>query len=172
MALAADVAAHADGIAGRDPDALSRAMAAYQETGRALAAVMAGEDLGRALLAGGDRAAAVVHLRRALTTAAEIGAVRHADRIRRVLRQAGVRHRFSSPRRPVAFGWGSLTDAELRVASLAAEGLTNQAIADRLFLSPHTVNTHLRHIFGKLGINSRLGLIRFMLTGMPSAAAS
>jgi DNA-binding CsgD family transcriptional regulator len=58
------------------------------------------------------------------------------------------------------------------VASLAAEGLTNQAIADRLFLSPHTVNTHLRHIFGKLGINSRLGLIRFMLTGMPSAAAS
>lgn len=172
MALAAGVAAHADGIAGRDPDALGRAVAAYQETGRALAAVMAGEDLGRALLAGGDQAAAVVHLRRALTTAAEIGAVRHADRIRRVLRQAGVRHRFSSPRRPVTFGWGSLTDAELRVAALAAEGLTNQAIADRLFLSPHTVNTHLRHIFGKLGINSRLGLIRIMLTETPSAVAS
>ncbi len=172
MAIAAGVTAHADGIAHRDPDALSRAVAAYQETGYDLAAVMASEDLGRALLTGRDHAAAVVHLRRALTTAAEIGAMRHADRIRRVLRQAGVRHRFSSPRRPVTFGWGSLTDAELRVASLAAEGLTNQAIADRLFLSPHTVNTHLRHIFSKLGINSRLGLIRFMLTEMPSAVAS
>ncbi len=172
VVIAAGIAAHAEGIARCDADALGRAVAVYQETGYALAAVMAGEDLGRALLHGRDHAAAIEHLRVALATAAEIGAVRHADRIRRVLRQAGVRHRFSSPRRPVTFGWDSLTDAELRVASLAAEGLTNQAIADRLFLSPHTVNTHLRHVFSKLGVNSRLGLVRFVLTETPSAAAS
>lgn len=172
MTIAAGIAAHAQGIARRDPDSLGRAVTAYRETGRALAAVMAGEDLGRALLHAGDHTAAIAHLRGALTMAAEIGAIRHADRIRRVLREAGVRHRFNSPRRPVAFGWGSLTAAELRVASLAAEGLTNQAIAERLFLSPHTINTHLRHIFNKLGINSRLGLIRFMLTETPQAVAN
>jgi ATP/maltotriose-dependent transcriptional regulator MalT len=172
LAITTGIAAHAEGIAHRDPDALGRAVAAYQQTGRRLAAAMAGEDLGRALLHAGDRAAAIVHLRRALTTAAEIGALRHADRIRRVLREAGVRHRFSSPRREVTFGWGSLTDAELRVASLAVEGLTNQAIADRLFLSPHTINTHLRHVFSKLGVNSRVGLTRIVLAEMPRAASN
>jgi ATP/maltotriose-dependent transcriptional regulator MalT len=172
MATTSGIAAHVEGIARRDPDALARAVTAYQETGRALAAVMAGEDLGRTLLHGGDRAAAVMYLRSALSTAGEIGALRHADRIRRVLREVGVRHRFSSPRRQATFGWGSLTDAELRVASLAAEGLTNQAIAERLYLSPHTINTHLRHAFNKLGVHSRVGLTRVLLAEMPRAAGT
>lgn len=51
-------------------------------------------------------------------------------------------------------GW-SLTPGELRIAQLVARGLTNQQIAKRVFLSPHTVNYHLRQIFRKLGINSR-----------------
>jgi DNA-binding CsgD family transcriptional regulator len=57
-------------------------------------------------------------------------------------------------------GWESLTDAELQVVSLAAAGHTNRGIADRLFVSPHTVNTHLRHVFGKLDITSRVDLVR------------
>jgi DNA-binding CsgD family transcriptional regulator/predicted ATPase len=61
---------------------------------------------------------------------------------------------------PSAFGWGSLTDAELRVARLAASGLTNREIADRLSRSPHTVDSHLRHAFTKLGIRSRVELTR------------
>lgn len=172
MVTTSGIAAHVEGIACCDSDALARAAAAYEETGRRLAAVMTGEDLGRALLRAGDRAGAVMHLRRALGTAGEIGALRHADRIRRVLRDVGVRHRFNSPRRQVTFGWGSLTDAELRVASLAAEGLTNQAIADRLFLSPHTISTHLRHVFNKLGVHSRVGLTRVLLAEMPCAAGT
>jgi DNA-binding CsgD family transcriptional regulator len=61
------------------------------------------------------------------------------------------------------FGWASLTDAERSVAELVAEGLTNRAIALRLFLSPYTVDAHLRHVFAKLGIASRVELTRVVV---------
>ncbi|MFF5438032.1 helix-turn-helix transcriptional regulator [Streptomyces achromogenes] len=60
-------------------------------------------------------------------------------------------------------GWASLTPAELRVARLVAEGLTNRAVAQRLCISPHTVDSHLRHAFAKLGISSRVALARLTL---------
>ena len=53
-----------------------------------------------------------------------------------------------------------MTKSELAVAELVADGLTNREIADRLFVSPHTVNTHLRHVFAKLRVNSRVDLTR------------
>ncbi|MEU9705722.1 response regulator transcription factor [Streptomyces sp. NPDC014870] len=59
-----------------------------------------------------------------------------------------------------ALGWASLTPAELRVARLVSEGLTNRAVATHLVVSPHTVDSHLRHIFIKLGISSRVALAR------------
>lgn len=62
-----------------------------------------------------------------------------------------------------AFGWGSLTQTEGRVAELASEGLTNREIAARMFLSAHTVGFHLRHIFRKLDINSRVELTRLLV---------
>jgi DNA-binding CsgD family transcriptional regulator len=68
------------------------------------------------------------------------------------------RVRTHSPAQRPAFGWGSLTEAELRVARLAANGLTNRAIADELSLSPHTVESHLRHAFHKLDLRSRVEL--------------
>ena len=52
-------------------------------------------------------------------------------------------------------GWESLTDSELGVTRLAAEGLTNRQIGDCLFISRRTVGTHLAHVFQKLGINNR-----------------
>jgi pimeloyl-ACP methyl ester carboxylesterase/DNA-binding CsgD family transcriptional regulator len=60
------------------------------------------------------------------------------------------------PRPPV--GWASLTDAELPVVRLAGLGLTNAQIAARLFLSRYTVETHLKHAFAKLGVESRAEL--------------
>ena len=63
----------------------------------------------------------------------------------------------SRPPRP-AVGWPSLTDAELAVVRLAAEGLTNAQVAGRLYLSRYTVETHLKHIFAKLGVESRAEL--------------
>jgi DNA-binding CsgD family transcriptional regulator len=67
--------------------------------------------------------------------------------------------RTPSLRQPT-FGWDSLTEAELSVTDLVAEGLTNRQIANKLWRSPYTIDAHLRHIFHKLGINSRVELVR------------
>jgi predicted ATPase/DNA-binding CsgD family transcriptional regulator len=61
-------------------------------------------------------------------------------------------------RKRPATGWGSLSPTELQVARLVAEGLHNDAIAQRLFISPGTVKVHLSHVFTKLGINTRAEL--------------
>jgi DNA-binding CsgD family transcriptional regulator len=58
-------------------------------------------------------------------------------------------------RRRPATGWESLTDAELDVARLLMHGLTNREIAARLYVSPRTVQTHVAHIFVKLGVSRR-----------------
>lgn len=55
-------------------------------------------------------------------------------------------------------GWTSLTPTELRVAELVAEGLSNPQVAERLFVSKRTIQTHLYHIFSKLGVESRTEL--------------
>ena len=55
-------------------------------------------------------------------------------------------------------GWPALTEGECRVATLAAQGHTNAEIAGRLFLSRYTVETHLKHVFAKLGLRSRAEL--------------
>ena len=57
-------------------------------------------------------------------------------------------------------GWPSLTETERQVAALVAEGLTNRAIAERLFVSVSTVKSHLSHIFAKLGVARRSELAR------------
>jgi predicted ATPase/DNA-binding CsgD family transcriptional regulator len=57
-------------------------------------------------------------------------------------------------------GWASLTPAERHIVRLVAEGLTNNDIATSLFVSPRTVTTHLTHVYTKLGLTSRVQLIR------------
>jgi DNA-binding CsgD family transcriptional regulator len=54
--------------------------------------------------------------------------------------------------------WSSLTPGELRVAGLVAQGLINKDIAQQLSVSPHTVDAHLKHIYARLGIHSRVEL--------------
>jgi transcriptional regulator of acetoin/glycerol metabolism/DNA-binding CsgD family transcriptional regulator len=66
----------------------------------------------------------------------------------------------SDPRSRPLLGLASLTDAERSVASLVAEGLTNRQIAERVFISRHTVDFHLRSIFRKVGVASRVELAR------------
>jgi DNA-binding CsgD family transcriptional regulator len=55
-------------------------------------------------------------------------------------------------------GWASLTDGELRVVAGVAEGMSNRSIADELYLSRHTVDAHLKHVYLKLDIHSRVQL--------------
>jgi DNA-binding CsgD family transcriptional regulator len=55
-------------------------------------------------------------------------------------------------------GWENLSDQERTIAWFTSQAMTNRQIAHRVFLSPHTVNYHLRQIFRKLGINSRIQL--------------
>jgi DNA-binding CsgD family transcriptional regulator len=78
-------------------------------------------------------------------------------------RAVSVRRRPLAASRPRS-GWGSLTAAETAVTRAIADGLTSRQAADQLFLSVHTVNTHLRHAFAKLGVRSRVELVRLVLT--------
>jgi len=59
-------------------------------------------------------------------------------------------------------GWDSLTDSELRIVNLIAQGATNRDVATQLHLSPNTVKTHIRSAFTKLDINSRAQLAQLM----------
>ena len=69
---------------------------------------------------------------------------------------------MSTCRRAPASGWASLTPTEQGVARLVAEGLTNSEVAFRMAMSRHTVDFHLRQIFRKLAIRSRVALARLV----------
>jgi DNA-binding CsgD family transcriptional regulator len=106
--------------------------------------------LGRALRREGERVAARDALAEALDIAHRGGAKRVGGMAHEELRLAGAR-----PRRAALSGPRSLTPAERRVAELAAGGVPNREIAQRLFVSLRTVETHLTHVYGKLDIASR-----------------
>ncbi|XVQ08136.1 LuxR C-terminal-related transcriptional regulator [Spirillospora sp. CA-255316] len=155
-------AAHARGLRDRDPSPLLWAAGRYPDP---WAGATAAEDAG--VLAGtrrgAGRNAAIEHLERALNGYEALGAARDEARVRGRLRKFGVRHRhWSTTDRPVS-GWESLTGTELQVARLVAEGLTNRQAAERLFLSTHTVAFHLRQIFRKMDVSSRVELTRLTL---------
>jgi ATP/maltotriose-dependent transcriptional regulator MalT len=151
--------AHTRGLLNESREDLEQAAAILATGPRPLALAAALEDLGGARLADGDRSGAVDAFDRVLRICLDAGAARDAARARMRLRELGVRRRVQSLDRP-KLGWESLTAAELEVARLAAAGCTNRGIADRLFVSPHTVNTHLRHVFEKLDVRSRVDLTR------------
>ena len=155
----AAAAAHARGIWSDSAEDLERAVSLYRGGPRPLAHASALEDLGRVLAQHGDNASAIAALDKALTISARVGASWDAARVRGRLRRLGVRRRTVKIDRPKT-GWEALTEAEAVVANLAAHGCTNREIADKLFISPHTVHSHVRHVFEKLGINSRVHLTR------------
>ena len=84
------------------------------------------------------------------------------------LEPASAPNRVASGRRrgtsTARYGWPSLTETERTVADLVAEGLTNAQAAAHLFLSPHTIDFHLRQVFRKLDVGSRVELTRLVLT--------
>jgi DNA-binding CsgD family transcriptional regulator len=150
-------AAHCAGLAHADIDELGRAVELFEQSGVPLALASALEDLGVARQRRGMRADGREALERSRSIYSVAGAEWDVRRVLGRLRAVGVRRRPGDGTGP-AGGAGDLTEAELAVARLVSGGLTNRQTADQLFISPHTVNTHLRHVFAKLKITSRVQL--------------
>jgi DNA-binding CsgD family transcriptional regulator len=110
-------------------------------------------DLGAALRRANRRTAAREPLRCALDKAQQGGMRRLARRAREELHACGAR-----PRREALSGAEALTAAEHRVARLAAQGRSNPEIAQQLYVTRRTVETHLTHAFQKLGVTTRAAL--------------
>jgi DNA-binding CsgD family transcriptional regulator/DNA-binding Lrp family transcriptional regulator len=159
VASLAATAAHARGLLDDDVEELLRAVSLFERSPRSLALALASEDLGLAQQRHGTSESGIDALSRALVRFARAGATRDAARLRSRLRALGIRRRITTADKP-STGWAAMTKSELAVAQLASDGLTNREIADRLFVSPHTVNTHLRQVFAKLEVNSRVDLTR------------
>jgi DNA-binding CsgD family transcriptional regulator len=162
VASIAGTAAHVRGLIDDDVAELDAAIKHFLRGPRPIALASSLEDGGVALLARGDRDRAVASFGRALELYAETRASRDETRVRGRLRELGVRRRLVSPKRPET-GWEGLTESELAVVRLVAEGMTNRQVAKQLYVSPHTVNAHLRHAFSKLHINSRVELARLAI---------
>jgi DNA-binding CsgD family transcriptional regulator len=151
---------HARGLLDGDTDGLERAAAIQTEP---WAAASAWEDAGRLRAETGDSSRARSDLAEALARYRGVDAERDSARVRARLRRLGVRRSHGRRKdRPVS-GWDSLTESEKRVSRVIAEGLTTGQAAQRLFISPHTVDSHVRHSFRKLGINSRVEMTRIVL---------
>lgn len=89
-----------------------------------------------------------------------LGATWDLRRVEARLRPFGIRRGPRSLRRRPASGWDALTPAEVRVARLVAQGMSNPDIADELFLSRRTVQTHVSNILAKLRLRSRVDIMR------------
>jgi DNA-binding CsgD family transcriptional regulator len=159
VASIAGTAAHVQGLVTGDADHLALAVRCFEEGPRPLALASALEDAGRLLAGHGDREAGIASLGRALELYHRAGASWDAARVRRRLRALGVRRRLAGTAAP-RNGWPGLTECELEVVQQVARGLTNRQVAERLFLSQHTVSNHLRHAFAKLDVTSRVELAR------------
>jgi DNA-binding CsgD family transcriptional regulator len=132
---------------------LEQAVAVLADSPARLEYARALVELGSWLRRARRRADAREPLRLGLDLAQRCGAVRLLERARTELQATGAR-----PRRDALTGRDALTPSEARVAQLAAEGLTSRQIAQSLFVTTKTVETHLAHCYGKLGIHSRTEL--------------
>ncbi|MDT5184868.1 MAG: hypothetical protein QOI29_3026, partial [Mycobacterium sp.] len=155
------VAGYARGLLECDAQALVAAAELLHSLSRPLLYAAAAEDAGLELAHADGRDKALDQLNAAFDTYVHHEALADARRVGRELRRFGVQRRIVSQPRAKT-GWDSLTEAELTVVNLIAQGATNQSVATQLHLSLHTVKTHVHNAFAKLGINTRAQLAQLM----------
>jgi DNA-binding CsgD family transcriptional regulator len=138
------------GLLDGDQDALTAAAGILRDCGRALE---------EARVAEAAAAMSTAKARELLESARQIyhdcRAPRDLARVEAALRALGVRRGVAGARGRPDHGWQSLTDTELKVVRLVAERLTNPEIAERMFISRRTVQTHVSHALAKLGVATR-----------------
>jgi DNA-binding CsgD family transcriptional regulator len=154
LAIAALVAAMPDA----DPATLHRVADRLSRVGAPRQHAYALEELAVGLARAGDRVGAGRALRDAVRRYAAVGSAWDVARADQRLSRHRVRRR--APADQPTSGWAALTPAEFRVVRLVARGLSNRDIADELFLSQNTVQTHLARVRAKLGLRSRLDIAR------------
>jgi DNA-binding NarL/FixJ family response regulator len=137
------------------------AVAGAEEVGAPIEAALSRTLAGRALAQTGERDRAISELQHAAAALEACGALRWRDEAERELRKLGHRiHHRTRPGKAGATGLQALTSRELQVARLVVDRKTNPQIAAELFLSQKTVETHLRNIFRKADVSSRVELAR------------
>ena len=170
---AAAAAALHSGETGR---AVERALAsadAAQEVGAPIEGALSRTLAGRALAQAGQSDRAVAELRRAAAAFDACGALRYRDGAERELGKLGHRpHRRTHAGNTDGTRIDSLTERELQVARLVVDRRTNPEIASELFLSQKTVETHLRNIFRKIDVSTRVELARVVEHADPGAHAT
>jgi DNA-binding NarL/FixJ family response regulator len=154
------VALHAEDPQAAADHALAAAEAA-DGAGTPIEAALARLLAGRALAQADEKDRAVTELQNAAASFQACGALCRRDEAERELGRLGRRpHRRSKKGDAGATGLRSLSARELEVAQLIVDRKTNSQIAAELFLSPKTVETHIRHLFQKLGVSSRVEVAR------------
>ncbi|RAS66962.1 regulatory LuxR family protein [Lentzea atacamensis] len=143
----------AEGMSTGDVETLEQAVVELGAAESRLCEAQALRALGNALMHANDEKTARKHLRAAMDIAVRCGASMAADRAHELLTAAGGRVSavHASPR-------DALTSGELRVAELAADGLTNREIAEKLYVTVRTVESHLSNAYRKLGAQTRTEL--------------
>ncbi len=164
VAWAGRAAAAVDLCAGDASRATERALAAAaaaDEVGAPVEAALSRALAGRALAQAGESDRATTELQRAAREFEACGALRYRDQAEQELRKLGHHiHRRTRPGKTDGTGIESLTERELQLARLVVDRKTNAEIAAELFLSQKTVETHLRNIFRKVDVPSRVALAR------------
>ena len=149
------------GLLGGDLALVAESVKILQRSPRPVMRAAGAEGYGRLLLSTGDREAALDHLDAAWDVYDRMGALAPRARVQRLMREAGAR-RAKWVNDQTQVEKVSLTEAERRVAYLIANGHTNKATAKSLGISINTVGTHLRSIYSKLGVQSRVQLANIL----------
>ena len=140
------------GVGDIDGQRLEDAVDLFRQSGATYELGRSRIELARALVSAGQSEAAAQEARRAIDLFAELKAELELSRARALLQS------LSKPEGSKAEGAG-LTGRELEVLRLVASGLSNPEIAEKLFVSEHTVHRHLANIFSKLSVSSRAAAV-------------